>query len=224
MSKPRYFRDFPNNQYALKVNKAGQPKYIDIKDYFHLILPREDIYREETLYNTYVVQDGERPDEISYSVYGDEQYYWVILQINEITDYFSQWPLSEVELQAFVYKKYGGADGAGATKHWETVQTYDQDSPQNLILPGGLVVPENFIYYYPPTPGSTVRLSTTPVSVSNYNYERDLNDKKAQISLLNPQYIFDYVREVRNYALDLQPGISFQTLSEVRFANPNARY
>jgi len=219
MSKPRYFSNFPNNQYALKVNKAGQSKFIEIKDYFHLLTPRDDIFREETLYTLYTVQDGERPDEISYKVYGDEKYYWVVLQINQITDYYNQWTLSEEELRVFVYKKYGGADGAGATHHWETVPTYDESTPPNLMLPGGLTVPKNFIYYYPPTPGATQRLSTTPVSVSNYAYERDLNDKKAQISILDPKYIYDYVREVMSYAKNLDPSISFKTLSEVEFVD-----
>ena len=57
MSTPRYFSNFPNIQYALKVNKAGQPKFINIKDYFHLLTPRDDIFREETLYNKYIIHD-----------------------------------------------------------------------------------------------------------------------------------------------------------------------
>ena len=210
MSTPKYFSQFPNIQYALKVNKAGQPTFINIKDYFHLLTPRDDIFREETLYNKYVVHDGERPDEISYSVYGEERFYWVILQINQITDYFNQWPLSEVELTAYVYKKYGGAAGAGATHHFETVPVYDQATPPNKMLEGGLVVPQNFIFRYPPTPGSDVRLSSTPVSVSNFQYERDLNDKKAEISILNPRYIYDYAREVKTYANNLGIQISFE--------------
>ena len=28
------------------------------------------------------------PDQISYEQYGDEQYYWIILQINEIIDFY----------------------------------------------------------------------------------------------------------------------------------------
>ena len=209
MSTPRYFRDFPNVQYAVKVNKAGQPKYISIKDYFHLLVPRDDIFREETLYSKYLVHDGQRPDEISYAVYGDEQFYWVILQINQITDYYTQWPLQEAELNTYVLRKYGGSAGAGAVHHWETVKTFDEATPPNLVLQGGLEVPENFIYYYPTIPGENQRLSTTPVSVSNYQYERDLNEKKAEISILNPRYIYDYAREVKTYAKNLDITISF---------------
>ena len=210
MSTPRYFRDFPNIQYALKVNKAGQPSYINIKDYFHLLTPRSDIYREDTLYNKYIVHNGMRPDEISYAVYGDEQFYWVVLQINQITDYYTQWPLSEVELEQFVNKKYGGPTGAGQTHHFETIPVFDEATPPNRLLEGGLVVPKNFIFRYPGTPGGNYTLSSTPISVSNLQYERGLNDKKSEIFILDPNYIYDYAREVRTYANNLDIQISFR--------------
>jgi hypothetical protein len=50
MSTPKYFRNFPNIQYAVSANKAGIPTYINIKDYFKLLKVRDDIFREETLY------------------------------------------------------------------------------------------------------------------------------------------------------------------------------
>ena len=185
MSTPNYFRNFPDIKYALSANKAGTPTHIDIKDYFNLLTVRDDIYREETLYTPYNIKNGERPDEISYKFYGDEQFYWVILQINEIVDYYTQWPLSDYELTQYVYKKYGGVTGAGKIHHYETVETYDKATPPNLVLPGGLTVPRNFIFRYPTTPGSTVELSSTPISVSNFDYEKLQNEKKTQIFILD---------------------------------------
>jgi len=203
MSTPKYFQNFPNIQYALSIDKAGKPNYINIKDYFHLLTVRDDIYREETLYTRYTIQDGERPDQISYKFYGDEQWYWILLQVNEITDYYTQWPLSEQELGEFANKKYGGTVGAGKVHHYETVATYDTATPPNLVLPGGLKVPENFKFTYPTTPGGNVFLSSFPVSVSNYTYERRLNDAKSELFILDKKYVFDYDREVRTYGRNL---------------------
>ena len=217
MSKPTYFRNFPNVDYALEMNKAGISKYIKIKDYFNLLTVRDDIYREDTLYNSYDVRNGQRPEEVSWNVYGDEQFYWVVLQINDIVDYYNQWPLSEKELSEFVYDKYGGAAGAGAVHHYETVETFDNATPPNLMLPGGLAVPSNYIFRYPSTPGATVILSSTPVAVSNYEYERRLNEEKAQIIVLAPKYIYDYDREVRNYAKKLKPSASFLDFSDATY-------
>ncbi len=215
MSKPTYFRDFPNLDYAVSANAAGQPNYIKIKDYFHLLTVRDDIFREDTLYSPYTIKNGERPDQISYEIYNDEQFYWVILQINNIVDFYTQWPLSENELTQFVHEKYGGAAGAEATHHWETFETFDQSSPPNKVLPGGLIVPENFVFDYRAEPGVNVILTTRPFSVTNYEYERVVNENKSQIYILDPKYIYDYQREVKNYAKRLTPGVSYLDISEV---------
>jgi hypothetical protein len=215
MSKPKYFQNFPNIQYALRANKAGKRENIEIKDYFNLLKVRDDIYREETIYSPYTIKNGQRPDQISYNYYGDEQFYWIILQINEITDYYNEWPLSEDELTEFVNKKYGGATGAGATRNWETMETFDNATPPNLLLEGGLVVPENYIFYYPSVPGSSITLSSKATSLSNYQYERRLNDRKSQIYLLDKKYIQGYESEVRNYAKNLDPLMSYVDLSTV---------
>ena len=209
MSTPRYFQYFPDIQYALSINKAGKPNYINIKDYFHLLQVRDDVYREETLYTRYKIQNGERPDQISYKFYGDEQFYWIILQVNEIIDYYQQWPLSETELGEFVNKKYGGAVGSKKIHHYETVATYDEATPSNLMLPGGLKVPENFVFTYPVTPGGDVYKTSRPIGVTNYDYERELNDAKSDIFILDKKYIYDYEREVRTYARNLEPSVSY---------------
>ena len=214
MSTPKYFQNFPNIQYALSIDKAGKPNYINIKDYFHLLTVRDDIDREEPLYTRYTIQNGERPDQISYKFYGDEQWYWILLQVNEITDYYTQCPLSEPELGVFVNKKYGGAVGSARVHHYETVETYDTATPPNLVLPGGLKVAESFKFTYPTTPGSTVYLTSFPTSVSNYTYERRLNDAKSEIFILEKKYVYDYERETRTYARNLQPSVSFRNSSD----------
>ena len=210
MSYPKYFQYFPDLQYSLSVNKAGITKDIKIKDYFHLLKVRDDIFREETLYSPYNIKNGQRPEQISQEMYGDEQFYWIILQVNNIVDYYSEWPLSELELSEFVNEKYGGSSGAGKVHHYETVETYDQDTPPNLVLPGQLKVTKDFVYTYPAEPGSNVELTSLPIGVTNNDYERALNTKKSQIFLLDKKYIYDYEREVRKYAENLLPTGSFR--------------
>ena len=82
---------------------------------------------------------------------------------NNVTDYYTQWPLSGTELTVFVNKKYGGTVGSARIHHYETVETYDKATPPNLVLPGGLKVPENFKFTYPSTPGGNVFLSSFPI-------------------------------------------------------------
>jgi len=213
MATPKYFQYFPNIQYAQNIDRNGKIDYIEIKDYFNLLTVRDDIYREETLYEKYDIKNGERPDQVSYKFYGDEQFYWVILQINGITDYYNQWPLSQLELEEFITKKYG-ANGGGEVNHYETVKTYDQATPPNLVLQGGLTVSKNFKFRYPVTPGASVYKVSSSTAVDNYTYERRLNDAKSQIFILQKKYIYKYLKEVRTYGKNLDSSVSFRSQSD----------
>jgi len=206
MSTPNYFSYLPNVQYAQTVNKAGLPNYITAKDFFRLMKPKDDVFKEDTLYTNYVIKNGQRPDQISYETYGDEQYYWIILQINEIVDYYNEWPLSDKELQEYGLKKYGGLEAYQSIHHYETVETIDENG--NFVLPGGMQVPSDFIYYYPAKPGSDTTLSSLPAQVTNYSYEKKLNEKKSEIFILKERYISDYVREIKKRGLDISGTIN----------------
>ena len=210
MTKPKYFHDFPDVRYAVSANAAGIPNYINIKDYFHLLKPRDDIFREETLYSDYVVKNGERPDQISKDFYGDEQYYQIILQINEITDYWNQWPLSQVELDEFITRKYQTTEESLKIHHYETPEVKDVNG--NVILNSGLSVNKNYQFKYRPDPSQGIVKTAYPSEVTNRQYEYILNRQKSIIQVLQPKYVFDYAREVQNYALRLPPQQSFDNL------------
>lgn len=202
MATPRYFSNFPDIDYAWKMNKAGLIDKIKIKDYFHLLVPRDDIFRSETIYSEYVVENGMRPDQVSYKAYGDEQYYWVILQINEITDFYNQWPMSQLQLDDYLVRKYGSLEATNEIHHYETTEVLDIDG--NLVLPRGMQVPGDFNFRYPQRPGSMADsfanlASGGVIAVTNRKYEYDLNFEKSQIEIIQPKYIGDWVREVRQY-------------------------
>ena len=215
MASPKYFSYFKNIDYAVNANKAGIPNTIKIKDYFNLLRVRDDIYKEDTLYTEYYVKDGERPDQISYNEYGTEEFYWIIMQVNDITDYYNQWPLSQNELNEFILKKYGSYEGAGEIHHYETVETLDDNG--NFVLPGGQIVPEDFLYYYPATYGSEVILSSAPVGVTNQEYEQRLNEEKSKIYIIQKKYIYDIDRDVRLYAFQSNDKVSDIDIRDVMY-------
>ena len=198
MATPNYFKNYNTIQYAVSADKSGRIDYMDIVDYFHLSVVREDIYVEDTLYVPYTVKNGETPDQVSFEQYGNEEFYWIVLQINGITDYYNEWPLSQVELDEYILKKYGSDSKSGEVRFYETVETYD--SEDNLVLPSGLVVSEDFVYEYPTSPQDTVYLTSLPVGVTNREYEYRLNEEKSEIQILDPKYVFEYNREVKKKA------------------------
>lgn len=195
MSTPTYFSNLPNLNYAVSINKAGKTNDILIKDYFRLLRLREDIKRTDTLYVTYVVQDGERPDQIAHKEYGEEQFYWMILQVNNITDYNNQWPLSYMNLDKYILDKYGGRENSELVHHWETQEELNEQGL--MVLPGGMVVDEEFTYEY--AYDDITRRISYPVPVTNYQYESRLNDQKSQIRIVDKRYIWDIQRDTRNH-------------------------
>ena len=199
MASPTYFSNLPNLTYSVSINKAGKTNDIRIKDYFRLLRIRQDVRRTDTLYVDYYIKDGQRPDQISYELYGDEKFYWVILQVNDIIDYNNQWPLSYMALDNYIIKKYKGRAGAEEIHHYETTEEYNEAGL--LMLPGGMIVDKDFTYDY--HYNNNTRKVSFPVAVTNHEFETRLNDKKSSIQVIDQKYIWDIDRDTRNYYTNL---------------------
>jgi hypothetical protein len=197
MSFPNYFSYLPDVNYSVSVDKAGNESTIKIKDFFRLLKVRDDIFKDDTLYELYNVKNGERPEQICHTLYKDSRYYWILLQINGIVDYHNDWPLSTQELDAFILKKYGSYESSGATRHFETPEV--RNSAGRLVLKEGTRVDEDFVYEYQDAPGQFVYKTVRPVPISYRKYEYRLNETKAQIQILNADFLIRYEEEVREY-------------------------
>ena len=127
-------------------------------------------------FDYYDVQDGDTPEIISFKYYGDVQYHWTILYVNDITDYYSQWPMTVQKFEEFVHDKY---DNPLDTHHYEITQTSGETTKIiDVGTNGGL----NSDY-----PSAT--------DITNYQYEESLEEQKRQIRLIQPKYIEQFVRE-----------------------------
>ena len=153
-----------------------------------------------SLFDEYIVKNGERPEDISTQLYKNPFYNWTILIINDITDYYSQWPRSVKQLQEFVDNKYSQPMG---TKYYVTTEVTDDDG--NIICPAGKIVPQTFqVAYYN---GSTTVTANPTVSVSNYQYEEQLNAKKEKIQVIRPTVIEEFVNVYYQLLSKGAPGI-----------------
>ena len=62
---------------------------------------------ESLFYTKYVIQDGERADQISQKLYGSPQYYWTLFLLNEtLKDGLNGWPLSYKEFDLMIETEY----------------------------------------------------------------------------------------------------------------------
>lgn len=92
----RYFKYFPTMTYNNRV-------VLDITRRAKVI---ESLTNDPYAFLPYTVNEGDRPEDIALYYYGDQNLVWLIYLANNINDPYSQWPLSNEELDASVYKKY----------------------------------------------------------------------------------------------------------------------
>ena len=101
MSGTKFFQNFPSVPYRfgdqeLPVNFQNLSVYIDIFD---------QIREEQVFYQSYYIQNNQRPDQLSYEVYGTTDYYWTLFLNNEHLR-INGWPLDNSELYARAQKYY----------------------------------------------------------------------------------------------------------------------
>ena len=150
-----YFEKFPYDIYSLDDRASVQL----ITDIFRRVTIDENIKSNTSILDQYDIKEGEKPEDIADRMYGDPNFHWVILHLNEIVDPRYDWPLTSYQLEGSVSSKYGSAN-IQATHHWENAN-------------GEWV---NNTY-----PSAT--------AISNFSYEEDLNEQKRRIYILKPKYL-----------------------------------
>ena len=172
----KYFNQFPGIDYDLK----GDGNTTIVTDIFRRVKARSKIVNNVSAFDKYDVQEGEKPEDVAYKMYGDSDYFWVITLVNNIVNRYYDWPLDEYVFQQYVKDKYANADGI---HHFERTQ---DSGPQTGNGPADY---SHLIECNETDAGAQ--------SVSNIEYERRLQDKKRQIKLLQPNYLNNFIDEFR---------------------------
>lgn len=98
-------------QYYSKINypfpDGNALKYLQVTDILtrvNLYLSEED---KEKYLATYSLDNGERPEDVSFSLYGDTKLFWTVLYANEMHDYIAEWYKTEEQIYEYALQKYG---------------------------------------------------------------------------------------------------------------------
>ena len=166
-----YFDNFPTIPYDSEL--TGQ--YKDVKNLLRRVGIRAKVKANTLLFDTYDVRNGETPESLAFKLYGNAELHWVIMMINNITDRYHDWPMTEAQFIQFVKDKYANIDD---THHYEITQTSGDTS---IKIDVGT---DNTDY-----PSATL--------ITNYEYEQEQQDAKRKIRLLDPSYIADFVEEFK---------------------------
>ena len=167
-------------------SKPLDPDFLVVKNIWRRAQILTEYKSQVSLFVEDQVGDGERPEDVATRLYRNPFYNWTVLVMNDITDYYAQWPRSVTQLQDFINQKY---ENAQATKHHVTTEV--KDANNNVIVPAGKIVASNFqVAYYN---GSTTVTANPVVSITNAMYETEINSRKQAIQVVKPDLIEDFV-------------------------------
>jgi hypothetical protein len=161
-----YFKDFP--QFAYDFEIGGKTKVLLLTDITRNVRFRKEILGNIELFDEYDIQDGETPEIIAEKVYGNPNYHWVIMLVNERYDYIADFPLSYPQLLRYVEDKYGVGN------------EYDI---HHYVNERGYIVDQYYI---------------GKLSVSNIEHEERINEEKRRIKLISPQLIDRVMKQFKD--------------------------
>ena len=192
-----YFRRLPNLDYpSLLKDRESNIDFVQTKNLFRRAKVREDLFANFMQFDKYEIIGDERPDNVAEKVYDRDDLDWVILMSNNIIDIYNEWPLTQSQLNQFLNEKYTPQQLV-SIHHYETLEL--RDNKNQLILPAGLVVDEDFNMEY--LSGGQVKSTNSLVdgrpvkAVTFYDYENELNDKKRSINVLKTDFLGIFIRD-----------------------------
>ena len=155
----------------------GDEKYKLLPDIMRRVKLRSGIAAGRFVFDNYDVKNGERPEDIAFKYYGDAEYHWVVLLVNNVTDRFYDWPLTQPQFDAFLTDKYGKGS-EDAIHHYELAQTSGATTSRD---------DSHMLEVNSDTDNAT--------SISNRQHEERVQDKNRQIRLLDRKYLDSFVEE-----------------------------
>ncbi len=213
-----YFKHFPNILYQSPLShKDSSGDFIAVKNIFRRTKLKDYLQGSVSVFNKYIIEDGERPDTISELLYGSPQYDFVVVLTAGITNINHQWPIQDFQVYDVALAKYGSETKMNEVHHYETFEVKDSQGRQ--ILPPNLIVDVDF-----KMDGSALRFGTnrfTLISeagntqlddkneytvatdniarpVTNYEYEINENEKLREIDVLQRGYLTTFVNDLRD--------------------------
>lgn len=167
-----YFKQFPRIYYSFNI--GGKPTLVVVRDIALNVRVQREVLSNVTLFDEYDLQVGDTPERVADRLYGNPNLNWIIMLANERFDYTEDFPLTEDQLYTYVKQKYGEANvdaqhALFGNPHWRSPEGYTVDADHPLAT-----------------------------SVSNYDYEFELNESKRTIRVINPKLVDKIVLEIQN--------------------------
>jgi hypothetical protein len=145
-------------------------------------------------YFDYVISEGDTPEIVSYKIYNDPEYHWLIMRINGMMNLNTDWPLTYSQLMESIdhlygitwaqtnYKTYYKIETRTLVKTGESIEEYatiDADTYASLT-------PSTTQYTL--TDGTVMQVDITKERFTYFDTEVQLNENKRNIRVIKAEY------------------------------------
>lgn len=183
-----YFKQIPDFQYVSRLPDATISDYINVKNLFKRGKLKENVASDATLFTKYKVEGDDRPDNVAFKVYDNENLDWLVMVCNNIMNLQSEWPLLQAEFDRHLIDTYGTYENLNSIHHYETIEI--KNSMGVKLVEQGLEVDSDYsITYYDSITEQEVTQTNIVTPITNLEYETKLDDDKRNIFLLKPSYV-----------------------------------
>ena len=185
-----YFRNLPRVGYD--INGTGKDSFLSVTNIMKRVKFKPSVLEDISNYYPYFVKEGERPDIISHAQYGTIGYAYLIMLINDIQDPNFDWPLSSQIFEKFIINKYGSVTLAiaGVKNYYQIIRAEVARTGTSERVPEVKFAVDETTY----DALDTADRST----LTDYDYEVELNDAKREIRLINPAFVQDIDYQVKS--------------------------
>ena len=184
-----YFTNLPKVGYD--INGTGKDSFLSVTNIMKSVRFKPSVLEDITDYYPYYVKEGERPDIIAHAQYGNIGYAYLIMLVNDIYDPNFDWPLSSQIFEKFIINKYGSVTTAisGVKHYYQIVRAEVARTGTSERIPEVKFVVDETTY--------DALDSGDRTTLSNYDYEVELNDAKREIKLINSAFIRDIDYQIK---------------------------
>lgn len=195
-----YFSQFSYILYPNFDDPTGKSQSI-LKDITTRVVRNVSPVDDKSIYYKYTLKENETIENLSYTLYGSPNYYWVIMLINERFDRFYDFPLSYGQFEEYMIDKYGSLADAQTTYKYYVREAYEKYSEDIIEDDDNFIEVPLLTYTYidsdssnpviprPESENGRVMKKTK----SLYDIEFEKNEEKRVIILLEKQYLQSFV-------------------------------
>lgn len=156
-------------------------------------------------YYDYLVREQDTPENLADRYYGDSEYHWIILLMNDIVNPLFDWPLKADAFNRYIEDKYGSMAAAAALTHHytQTIRRTDMntDTYNEIIMEIDLTaytaLPESSLEVETLSDGRSIQVLITRAAIDCLSWESDMNDKKRNIKLLKKEHLAQVLGELQ---------------------------